>query len=64
MRGEGGVKPKAYAHYKIEHFSYYGSVQGGGGGLKTGKFERTYFLDGPLQKKVYLYKRIRTTELI
>ena len=42
----GGLKPKAYAHYKIEHFPIYESVQGG---LKTDKFERTYFLNGPMR---------------
>ena len=42
----GLVKPKAYAPYKSEYFLYSESVQGGGG-VKTGKIERTYFLDGP-----------------
>ena len=49
----GGVKAKAYAHYKIEHLSYYESVQGGGG-KKTGKFERT--LSGWSQASLSKYR--------
>ena len=41
-----GVYPKAYAPYKSEYFPYSESVQREWG-LNTGKFERTYFLDGP-----------------
>ena len=40
---------KAYAPYEIDIFPYTKSVQGERGGLKNGKFERTYFMDAPLQ---------------
>ena len=62
-RGRGRGLLKTNNPYLTWNFSYLKSEQGGRGGLKVAKFERTYYLNGPLwdlypQYQKYVFLRV------
>ena len=61
QRGRGGVWPKVNTAYKI--FPYMKNEQGEGGKKMT-KFERTYFLNGPLWHHPFIMQNFRTIKAL